>query len=50
MRQDLALDSYYDDQDDVGKYRELQDKIDKIQLEKALEVLSEESVPAKRAA
>lgn len=50
MRQDLAVESYYDDQDDVGKYRELMQKIDRIQLEKALEVLSKQSVPAKKAA
>ena len=50
MRQDLAVESYYDDQDDVGKYRELQQKIDRIQLDKALEVLSMQSAPAKKAA
>ena len=50
-RQDLAVESYYDDQDDdVGKYREFQDEIDKIQLDKALEILSNQSVPAKKAA
>ena len=50
MRQDLAVESYYDDQDDVGKYQELQQKIDRIQLDKALEVLSRQSTPAKKAA
>ncbi len=50
MRQDLAVESYYDDQDDVGKYRELQEKIDRIQVEKALEVLSKQSGFAKKAA
>jgi carboxyl-terminal processing protease len=49
-RQDLAVESYYDEQDDLGKYRELQEKIDKIQLDKALEVLSEAESPAKKAA
>jgi carboxyl-terminal processing protease len=39
-RQDLMVESYYDDLDDAGKYRQLQDKIDKIQLEKALEILT----------
>jgi carboxyl-terminal processing protease len=48
-RQDLAVESYYDDQDDV-KYKQIQEKIEKIQLDKAVEILSEESVPAKKAA
>jgi carboxyl-terminal processing protease len=47
-RQDLMVESYYDDQDDMGKYRQLQEKIDKIQLDKALEVLSAEKTPAKK--
>ncbi len=50
MRQDLAVESYYDDQDDIGKYQELRQKIDRIQLDKALEVLSKQSTPAKKAA
>ena len=49
-RQDLAVESYYDDQDDPGKYRQLQDKIDKMQLEKAIEVLSSSVPHAKKAA
>lgn len=49
-RQDLMVESYYDDQDDVGKYRQLQDKIDKIQLEKALELLSKSTSQGKKAA
>ncbi len=49
-RQDLLVESYYDDQNDALKYRQLQDKIRKEQLEKALEVLSKGQVPAKRAA
>ena len=50
-RQDLAVASYYDEQDDdAGKYREFQEKIDKIQIDKALEVLSKETAPAKKAA
>jgi carboxyl-terminal processing protease len=48
-RQDLAVESYYNDQDDVAKYRQLQEKIEKIQLDKALEVLSK-GKPAKKAA
>jgi len=49
-RQDLIVDSYYDEQDDAAKYRQLQDKIDKIQLDKALEILSKPAVPVKKAA
>jgi C-terminal processing protease CtpA/Prc len=49
-RQDLAVESYYDELDDAGKYRQLQEKIDKIQLDKALEVLAKETSPAKKAA
>jgi len=48
-RQELAVESYYDDQDDA-KYKGIQEKIEKIQLDKALEILSKESVPAKKAA
>jgi carboxyl-terminal processing protease len=50
MRQDLAVESYYDEQDDAVKYRQFQEKIDKIQLDKALDVLLKESAPAKKAA
>jgi carboxyl-terminal processing protease len=49
-RQDLAVESYYDSQDDAGKYRQLLEKISKIQLDKALEILSKEQVPLKKAA
>jgi carboxyl-terminal processing protease len=48
-RQELAVDSYYDDQDDV-KYKQIQEKIEKIQLDKALDILAKESAPAKKAA
>jgi carboxyl-terminal processing protease len=48
-RQELAVDSYYDDQDDL-KYKKIQEKIDKIQIDKALDILSKESVPSKKAA
>jgi carboxyl-terminal processing protease len=47
-RQDLAVESYYDDQDDAGKFHLLQEKIDKIQIDKALEILAGER--AKKAA
>ena len=72
-RQDLAVESYYDDKGDVSgvdkvgaqpengspalddkdeaaKYKQFQEKIDKIQIEKALEVLSKSNVPVKKAA
>lgn len=49
-RQDLMVESYYDDQNDAAKYRQLQDKIDKIQLEKALEILSKSQAQLKKAA
>ncbi len=49
-RQDLLVESYYDDQEDSGKYRQLQDKISKIQLDKAIEVLSKSAVLLKKAA
>jgi carboxyl-terminal processing protease len=48
-RQDLIVDSYYDEQDDAAKYRQLQDKIEKIQLDKALEILSKPAVSVKKA-
>jgi carboxyl-terminal processing protease len=50
-RQDLMVESYYDDQDDDQvKYQQFQEKIDKIQLDKALELLSKQKAPAKKAA
>jgi carboxyl-terminal processing protease len=49
-RQDLIVDSYYDEQDDAAKYKQLQEKIHKIQLDKALEILSKEQTPVKKAA
>jgi carboxyl-terminal processing protease len=49
-RQDLMVESYYDDQNDMGKYRQMQEKIDKIQIDKALEVLSKEKLPLRKAA
>ncbi len=59
-RQDLLVESYYGDQDgaanlqqndedDSLRYRQLQEKIDKIQMDKALELL-EEKEPLKKAA
>jgi len=49
-RQDLAVESYYGEQEDLGKYRQLQEKIEKIQLDKALEILSKEEAPVRKAA
>jgi carboxyl-terminal processing protease len=49
QRQELAVESYYIDQDDA-KYKQIQEKIEKIQLNKALEILSEESESNKKAA
>jgi carboxyl-terminal processing protease len=49
-RQDLVVESYYDDQDEGMKYRLLREKIDQIQTEKALEVLAEDELPLKEAA
>jgi len=39
----LIVESYYDEQEDAAKYRQLQEQIDKIQLDRAQEVLSERS-------
>ena len=53
-RQDLAVESYYDyDEGDDDKYRKIMEKIQQIQLDKALEVLSGREViaePLKKAA
>jgi carboxyl-terminal processing protease len=50
-RQDLLVDAYFDDQqDDNAKYRQLLKKIEKDQLDKAIEILSKESATEKRAA
>jgi len=49
-RQDLIVESFYDEQEDAAKYRQFQEQIDKIQLDKALEVLSKEKAPVKKAA
>lgn len=74
-RQDLAVESYYDDtgnasgartvnmqpdsnrgtadkdeKDDTAKYKQFQEKIDKIQVDKALEILSKSNSSVKKAA
>jgi len=50
--QALMVESYYDDQNsnNVEKYRQLRDKINQMQLDKALEALSKPQAPAKKAA
>lgn len=49
-RQDLAVQAYYDDPQDTTKFRQLQEKIEKEQLEKAVEVLTKGVVTQKKAA
>lgn len=48
-RQDLALESYYDEQDDAN-YHLMQEKIEKIQIDKALEILNKAKEELKKAA
>jgi carboxyl-terminal processing protease len=47
--QDLLVNSYFDAQDDAGKYMQLRDKVNQEQLEKAVEVLAKGSTTQKRA-
>ncbi len=49
-QRDLAVESYYDDQDEAMKYQQLREKIDRIQMEKALDVLSDEGASLDEAA
>jgi carboxyl-terminal processing protease len=49
-RQDLLVESFYDEAEEAIKYRQLQEKIEKIQLDKALEVLAQEKALLKKAA
>jgi carboxyl-terminal processing protease len=48
--QDMLVDAYFDSQEDGVKYRQLQGKLDKEQLEKAVEILKSGKAPAKKAA
>lgn len=48
--QDLLVESFFDEQDDAGKYKNLRERIAKEQLDKALEILFKAQVTAKRAA
>jgi carboxyl-terminal processing protease len=49
-RQDLVVDSYYEDQDEGEKYKQLMLKIEQLQMKKALEVLQDAKMPAEQAA
>jgi carboxyl-terminal processing protease len=48
--QDLLVNSYFDEQDDAAKYLQLRDKVNREQLEKAVEVLTKGLATQKRAA
>jgi carboxyl-terminal processing protease len=48
--QELLVDSYFDAQDDAAKYKQLRDKINQEQQDKAIEVLAKGTAPLKRAA
>lgn len=50
MKQDLAVESYYDEQEEAVKYKKIQEKVDKIQVDKALEILLQPAAPLKKAA
>jgi carboxyl-terminal processing protease len=50
QRQEMIVESYYDEQEEAAKYKQLQEKIEKIQLDKALEILSKEKAAVKKAA
>jgi len=49
-QQDLVVETIYDTQEDQVKYRLLQERIRKEQMDRAVEVLTKGAVPAKRAA
>ncbi len=49
-QQDLVVETMYDTQEDQVKYRQLQERIRKEQMDRALEVLTKGIEPAKRAA
>ena len=51
QRQDLALESYYDyDDEDESKYQAIKDKVEQIQMNKALEIMADTAEPMKKAA
>ena len=49
-QQDFMVEAIYDTKEDIAKYRELQEKIQKEQMDRAIEVLTKGVVPAKKAA
>jgi carboxyl-terminal processing protease len=49
-QQDLLVEAIYDTKEDIAKYRELQEKIQKEQMDRAIEVLTKGAVPLKKAA
>jgi carboxyl-terminal processing protease len=49
-QQDLLVEAIYDTKEDVAKYRELQEKIQRDQMDRAIEVLTRGTVPLKKAA
>jgi carboxyl-terminal processing protease len=49
-QQDLLVEAIYDTKEDLAKYRELQEKIQKRQMDRAIEVLTKGAVPVRKAA
>jgi carboxyl-terminal processing protease len=49
-QQDFMVEAIYDTKEDIAKYRELQEKIQKEQMDRAIEVLTKGVVPVKKAA
>ncbi|NWG13233.1 MAG: S41 family peptidase [Acidobacteria bacterium] len=50
LQQDLVVQTMYDTQEDQVKYRQLREKIRKVQLDRALELLAKGVLPEKKAA
>ena len=48
--EDLLVDAYFDGQDDAAKYKQLQEKLDQEQIDKAVEILSKGGAALKKAA
>jgi carboxyl-terminal processing protease len=48
--EDLLVDAYFNGQDDAAKYKQLQEKLDQEQLNKAVEILSKGGAVVKKAA
>ncbi len=49
-QQELLVEAIYDTKEDIAKYRELQEKIQRDQMDRAIEVLTRGTVPLKKAA